>query len=69
MKDYLGQELSVEDEVIFIPPNYREFQKAKIIRFTPQFVIIEYNNTWNYGPSGHLIEMKQECHQLIKIQP
>jgi hypothetical protein len=67
--DFLEKALQVGDEVVFVPPGYRKFAKGKVLRFTPQFVIIEYFNTWNYGgPVGHRCELKQTTDQLIKVE-
>jgi hypothetical protein len=42
MRDFLGNELEIGDEVIGVLPNYREFVRGFVIAFTPQRVRIEY---------------------------
>jgi hypothetical protein len=66
MNDYLGKELAVGDTIIMITPGYRDFTKGKIVRFTPQYAIIEMPKTvrWSGYPNG----IKQQGYQLIKIE-
>lgn len=63
MKDFLGVNLSVDDVVIMIRPHYRAFVRSKIIRFTKEFVIVEYE--LHYG--SMLTQVKQKPDQLIKV--
>ena len=65
MKDYLGQNLEIGDSVFFVEQGYRSFKKGKILRFTPQFVVVEYICRITKKPD----ELKQMGHQLIKIDP
>ncbi|QGT54393.1 hypothetical protein b3_0149 [Synechococcus phage B3] len=68
MKDFLGNNLEVGDIVVMMRPNYREFMKAKIVRFTKCFVIVTYEE--KYGPNREFVshyEIKQDPCQLIKI--
>lgn len=58
MKDYLGNDLQVGDEVVYVQLGYRNFQKAIISRFTDKFVFIK---------EGKSREIKQAPNQLIKI--
>ena len=51
MKDFLGKELELHDEVVFTAPSYRHLVKGKIIAFTPKKVRIEYINDWNFHKS------------------
>lgn len=67
MKDFLGNELQIGDEVVLTAPKYRMFTKAKIIAFTPKKVRVQYNNTWNYGPKGYVEEYLSESDFLVKI--
>lgn len=67
MKDFLGNDLEIGDTVVLTAPSYRMFTKAKIIAFTPQKVRVEYNNTWNYGPSGYIQTYLAEPYFLIKV--
>ena len=52
MKDFLGKPLEIGDTVVMVSPQYRMFNKAKIIAFTKTKVRVEYTNTWNF-PRGH----------------
>ena len=61
MKDYLGKELSVGDEVIYIDRGFRSFRKASITRFTKQKVELEIY------PSPYEIYLLQEPFRIIKI--
>ena len=54
MNDYFGNKLSIGDQVAFYAPGYRMFTTGTVIKFTPKQVKVEYNNTWNYGPEGHI---------------
>lgn len=65
MKDFLGKELSVGDEVVWIHPGYREYDKAKVLRFTKCYVIIERIRKYHDGQTTE--EVKQKSEQLIKI--
>lgn len=58
MKDYLGNDLQVGDEVVYVELGYRNFKKGKIARFTAKFVFIK---------EGKSMEIKQKPEQLIKI--
>ena len=61
MRDYLGNELEIGDEVIGVLPNYREFVRGFVIAFTPQKVRIEYR----WGLSRNLL--LQDPSQLIIV--
>jgi len=65
MKDFLGKELSLDDEVVFTAPSYRMFAKGKIIAFTKTKVRVEYMNTWNYQAPGYKNEYLAEPSFLI----
>ena len=61
MKDYVGNELAVGDEVILVMPRYREFVKGKIIKMTEKTVFLKYvDGNYEY-------EVKQTPRQLIKV--
>lgn len=62
-KDYLGQELAIGDEVIFITPNYRTFTKAVVIGFTKMYVRIEFRWLGRRDAENCL----QSPEQLIKV--
>lgn len=67
MKDFLGNPLSVGDMVVLTAPKYRHFTKAKILKFTTQKVLVEFNNTWNFGKNGHIQTYLSEPNFLILI--
>lgn len=67
MKDFLGQTLEIDDDVIIIAPSYRHFVKAKVIKFTPQQVRVAYNNTWNYASEGMYTELLQSPQQVVRL--
>lgn len=52
MKDFLNQELAVDDDVIFRTPDYSSLCTGKVVSFTPQKVRVHYVNTWNYAKPG-----------------
>lgn len=66
-KDYLNKEVKVDDKVIFVAPDYRMFATGKVVKITKCFCMVEYLNTWNYSPAGHLIITKFEHKFVIKI--
>jgi len=68
VKDFLGNDLALGDEVVLTAPNYRHFVKAKVIKFTPKKVRVEYLNTWNF-PSGNglRLEYLSDPEFLVKI--
>ena len=64
-RDFLGNELNVGDEVIYVEKGYRNFAKGRISRITPnQTVILDiiHPNIANYATT-----LKQTGSQLIKI--
>ena len=62
MKDFLGNELNVGDDVVIMQKSYRNFIKGKIIRITTCTVIVQHAKT-NVGDT----ETKQTGDQVIKI--
>jgi hypothetical protein len=68
MKDFLGTEIVVGSKVVFTAPNYRHFAKATVIKLTPKQVVVEYNNTWNYGAAGMIQTHRAEPTALIVIK-
>jgi hypothetical protein len=67
MKDFVGQELGLNDQVAFTAPQYRHLCKGTIIAFTKTKVRIQYTNTWNYGKPGLVCEYLSEPNFLIKV--
>lgn len=53
-KDFFGQPINVGDEVAFTAPSYRHLTLARVVKFAGQYLQLEFNNTWNYGPGGVL---------------
>lgn len=52
MKDFLGYELEVGDEVVTTPKHYRGLVRATVLKITPQKVRVSYINDWNYAKPG-----------------
>lgn len=65
MKDFLGNNLELGDEVVFTAPKYRMFAKGNIIAFTKNKVRVEYMNTWNFAAPGYKDEYLCEPSFLI----
>lgn len=60
--DFLGNELQVGDDVVFVEPGYRHFLLGKIVKFTEKTVFIEYEkNNYKYS-------IKQTANQLVKVK-
>lgn len=66
MKDFLGNELNVGDEVVYANMNYRKLGKAIVISFTKFYVNIEYDNT-DFS-SNRTSKTRQLPEQLVKIK-
>jgi hypothetical protein len=66
MKDFLGNQLEVGDEVVFIVPGYRELTRGIITKFTKCFVFIEKHNP-NQIRAAWQETIKQTPEQLVKI--
>ena len=64
MKDYLGKELKVGDDVIYIAMGNREYCKGRITRFTKCFVFFDYILS---DGSISQFGLKQTPEQLIKL--
>lgn len=62
-KDFLGNDLTVGDEIIFTELRYRNFLRGKVKKLTPQMVFIEYD----CGKYGSTI-IKQAHEQVIKVE-
>jgi len=60
--DFLGKELNVGDDVVFVQLSYRNLLKGTIKKITPKTVIISHERT-NVGGT----ETKQFHNQVIKI--
>jgi len=62
--DFLGAELNVGDEVVFISRGYRDFSRGTVVSFTPQKVRIAHihRNIPDYAKL-----LLQDPYQLIKV--
>lgn len=67
MKDFLGNELSVGDPVVFIVPGYRELSKGFIVRLTPQMAFISRDKTHGQTRATWQDTIKQFHNQIVKI--
>ena len=61
-KDFLGKELRVGDNVVFMEIKYRNFKKAVITKLTPQKAYISFEN--HYGWEREVLQFHN---QLIRI--
>lgn len=62
MKDFLGRDLNLGDEVVFVQLNYRNLLKGTIVKTTKQMIFIEHPRT-NVG--GTLTRQFPE--QVVKV--
>lgn len=63
MKDFLNQDLELGDFVVMVYSESKRFHIAKIIKFTPKMVRIEFiTRNWNK-------ETVQSPEDLIKLHP
>jgi hypothetical protein len=60
MKDFLENELSVGDKVVFTPPDYKNFCLGTIVKIAAKQIAIEYINTRNYGKNNTKTDIKYE---------
>ena len=65
MKDFLGNELAVGDDVVMMLPGYRSFRKGTIHRFTKCYAVVRYKSM--SGTKLYDSEIKQEPSQLVKF--
>lgn len=65
MKDFLGQEIKIGDEVIFIEKDYRNLKIGRIKSASDKMLVVEYERSY-YGHGG--TEMKQYHNQVVKIK-
>lgn len=63
MTDFLGNNLTVGDEVVFMQLGYRNLKKGKIKSMTERGTLIISHERFNVGGT----ETKQDCSQVIKI--
>jgi hypothetical protein len=62
MKDFLGNELKIGDEVVFVQLHYRNLLRGTIKNMTAKTILISHKATNNYQ-----METKQSPDQVIKI--
>jgi hypothetical protein len=55
-KDRFGQELQVGDKVVTMRKGYRELVNAKIIKFTPEYVRVEYKTQSGKWTEEYLVD-------------
>ncbi len=60
MKDFLGQELTVGDYVMYMKQHYRELGMGKITKFTPKKVHVKWG-------SSEWASILQTPDQLVKV--
>lgn len=65
--DLVGNPILVGSDVASMAKNYRSLVLAKVISIAPKSVLVEYNNTWNYGDSGRLETYRVSHDSLIVI--
>lgn len=64
MKDFLGNDLEIGDEVVFMFLTYRSLGKGRIVKFTPKTILIEHQHP---NLSNYTTKTKQFPNQVIKI--
>ena len=63
MKDFLGNELNIGDEVVFVQLGYRNLLKGHITKMTEKTILISHDKTNTCST-----ETKQTPSQVVKIQ-
>ena len=66
MKDFLGNELTVGDEVACLEKDYKNLMKAKIIKITEKTIFVEYTRN-AYPGVVRTEQVKRFSDQVIKI--
>ena len=64
MKDFLNREVALDDYVIFKSPYSASLKLGKIIKFTPQFIRVEYPG-WREGEMTSTTRKSTEC---VKVE-
>lgn len=67
MQDFLGNDLEVNDSVIFIAPGYRSLVLGRVVKLTEKSIRIAYMNTWNFSKPGYRSELLQRPSQVTKV--
>lgn len=60
--DFVGKELNIGDEVVFMQLKYRNLLKGKISKITKNTIWIDHEKTNNYQ-----VQTKQHSSQVVKI--
>ena len=63
MRDFIGRELRVWDEVVFVQLGYRNLLKGTIVSMTAKTIMIQHEKT-NVGST----QTKQFPRQVVKIE-
>lgn len=67
MKDFLNRDLALDDYVVF-PGAYTSGMKlGKIIKFTKQYIKIEYPG-WNYKETGKMKTILRFSDQCVRVE-
>ena len=66
MKDYLGNEVEIGDQVTVAIKNYRGLITATVVGIANQFIVVEHQNTWHYKPDGDVVYYHVQSHQFVK---
>lgn len=59
--DFVGNEISVNDEVLIVEPKYHHLVEAVVCKITPKGFTVEYY--WH----GYLTTTNRAKHQIVKI--
>lgn len=64
MKDFLGNDINVGDNIVLIMPNYRSLTKGVVKSMSAKMIVVEHDHP---NISNHKTETKQFPEQVIKI--
>lgn len=65
--DFVGNSIMVGSNVVSMAKNYRALVIAKVISIAEKSVLVEYNNTWNYGKEGRLETYRTPLNTVVVI--
>ena len=63
MQDFLGNDLNIGDEVVFMDLSYLNLRRARIIAFTPEQIQIEYKDFYSVSLKTSI----QFPDQIVKV--
>lgn len=66
-KDFLGNEIHVDDWVLFVQLNYRNLKIGKVDHITEQMVFIEYKKTYDKITWDSDV-VRQEFRQVVALE-